>query len=274
MPYYAKVYNVMIASPGDVKSEREIAQEVIMMLNTTNAANKKIVLLPISWETHSSPELGAPPQEIINKQVLKNSDILIGIFWSKFGTPTDNHDSGTVEEIEKHKQAGKITMVYFSSRDIPRNTAPEQIAKIDTFKRQLQSRGLYAEYSTEAEFREKLTQHLLHKLNELASDKELDKPKNEETFDNSVEDLPELAKEIIKDLAQSNDGNIIIVSQLGGQKMVRINGKDYSPRNLSESVELEDALEKLQNRNFIKYESKNQYKVTFDGLGYGKNINI
>jgi hypothetical protein len=43
--------------------------------------------------------MGAPPQTIINQQVLDKFDLLVGVFWTRVGTSTENHLSGTIEEI-------------------------------------------------------------------------------------------------------------------------------------------------------------------------------
>ncbi len=115
MPYQATVFNVMIASPGDVQKERQVATRAIADWNVMHSRSRGIVLLPLAWETHSSPEMGKNPQKILNKQLLDKSDLLVGIFWTRLGTPTDTHPSGTVEEIEEHVAANKPTMLYFSA---------------------------------------------------------------------------------------------------------------------------------------------------------------
>ena len=71
LSYESKVFNVMIASPGDVASERTIIRDVIYEWNAVNSQRRNIVLLPVGWETHSSPEMGQSPQDIINDQVLE-----------------------------------------------------------------------------------------------------------------------------------------------------------------------------------------------------------
>lgn len=97
MAYNAKVFNVMIASPGDVASERSIIRDVIYEWNAIHSQLRNIVLLPIGWESHSSPEMGDTPQGIINKQVLLKCDLLVGVFWTRLGTKTREFESGTVE---------------------------------------------------------------------------------------------------------------------------------------------------------------------------------
>lgn len=118
MSYNSTVYNVMIASPGDVASERSIIREVVYEWNAVHSENRKIVLLPVGWETNSTPEMGNKPQEIINKQILGKCDLLVGIFWTRIGTPTDRYLSGSVEETEKIIDTGKPAMLYFSGQAV------------------------------------------------------------------------------------------------------------------------------------------------------------
>jgi hypothetical protein len=55
MSYKANVYQVIIASPGDVARERQIAREIVFEWNAINSRDKKICLLPLSWEYNSTP---------------------------------------------------------------------------------------------------------------------------------------------------------------------------------------------------------------------------
>ena len=102
MSYQATVIPIMIASPGDVSAEREIATMVIYRWNAIFARANKHVLLPVKWETHSASDLGARAQQQINDRVLKFCDLLVGIFWTRLGTPTGESESGTAEEIKEH----------------------------------------------------------------------------------------------------------------------------------------------------------------------------
>jgi len=107
MSFSAQVFKVFIASPSDVAKERNIIRTVLNRWNEINTEKHQIVLYPVGWETHSTPEIGDHPQKIINKRILKDCDLLIGVFWTLFGTPTEEYDSGTEEEIEEHIKTGK-----------------------------------------------------------------------------------------------------------------------------------------------------------------------
>jgi hypothetical protein len=49
---------------------------------------------------------------------VRDCDLVIAIFWTRLGTKTPRADSGTVEEISEHANAGKPALVYFSSRNV------------------------------------------------------------------------------------------------------------------------------------------------------------
>jgi hypothetical protein len=68
--YNATVIEAFIASPSDVEQERRIVREVIAEWNAVYARDRSVVLLPVAWETHSSPELGGRPQQMINDRLL------------------------------------------------------------------------------------------------------------------------------------------------------------------------------------------------------------
>ena len=136
MAFIATAIRVMLASPGDVRQERDIAKDVVYRWNDIHSVNKGVVLLPVGWETHTSPELAGRPQAIINERVLKHCDLLVGIFWTRLGTPTGEAESGTVEEIGRHVAEGKPAMLYFSSKPImPSNIDIEQFEALKTFRK-------------------------------------------------------------------------------------------------------------------------------------------
>jgi hypothetical protein len=113
MSYPATVFNVTIASPSDVTEERRIAREAIYNWNAINSESDRLILRPLGWESDTTPEMGEQPQGIINRQMLSRSDLLVAIFWTRVGTPTGKFVSGTVEEIEEHQRAGKMSCCIF-----------------------------------------------------------------------------------------------------------------------------------------------------------------
>lgn len=170
MPYRAEVYRVFIASPSDVNEERNVITKVIQEWNDLNSAERQVVLLPLRWETHSSPEYGKRPQSVINKQVLDSSDLLIGTFWTRIGSPTGIADSGTIEEITRVSNSGKPIMLYFSkAKASPDDLDLEQLDKLRKFKKQTLSNALIESYDSIIEFRDKLSRQLEIQIRTLMS---------------------------------------------------------------------------------------------------------
>jgi len=144
-----------------VTEERDIAVQTIQEWNNLNSSERRLVLLPLRWETHSAPDYGKRPQEVINRQVVDPCDILIGVFWTRIGSPTGGADSGTLEEIERVAGKGRPTMLYFSKvKKDPHDLDLDQLAKLRGFRDRIRPKALVETYSTHIEFKEKLSRQL------------------------------------------------------------------------------------------------------------------
>jgi hypothetical protein len=213
MTFQANVLRVMIASPGDVADERKGVTEEILRWNNANAFARKLVLLPVKWETHSTPQQGDHPQAIINRQLLDDADIMVAIFGTRIGTPTEGYISGTVEEIKKHVAAGKTAKVYFSDVPVPPSSLDsEQYAQLQAFRKECQTTGLYATFGSVQQLRADFRHHL---------DLELNQPRYlwlsspQESTSDSVEDLSPDGIRLIR-AAASTDGAMILQHTLDG----------------------------------------------------------
>lgn len=83
------------------------------------------------------------PQKLINQRLLVDCDLLIGVFWTRLGSPTGNEASGTVEEIHRHLNAGKPAMIYFSSKPVaPESLDREQYESLKLFKTECMQKGI------------------------------------------------------------------------------------------------------------------------------------
>lgn len=254
MSYSAKVFNVMIASPGDVASERSIIRDVIYEWNAVHSASRNIVLLPIGWESHSSPEMGETPQQIINNQILDKCDLLIGVFWTRIGTATNEFVSGTVEEIEKHIESNKPVMLYFSSQPVAMDTVDlTQVSKLKEFKTSCQSRGLYEEYDSHANFKDKFYRHLQLKLNEHDLFKDTDMVEVSEIIESKTP-LPTLSSEarlLLKEASLDSHGHIMHMRYIGGTN-IQTNSKNFiTSRERREIAKWEASLDELVANDLI-----------------------
>ncbi|MGZ8932998.1 MAG: hypothetical protein ACXW06_06955 [Halobacteriota archaeon] len=127
-----------------------------------------LVLLPLRWETHSSPEFGTRPQAVINRQVVDQCDMVVGVFWTKLGTPTGEAESGTIEEIDRAGNAEKIVMLYFSTSKAELDKVDlDEYQKLKTFKQNTYPKGLVESYDSLEKFRDKFRNHLAMKIRDL-----------------------------------------------------------------------------------------------------------
>lgn len=272
MSYSATTFNVMIASPGDVASERAIVRDVVYEWNAVNSNSRKIVLLPVGWETHSSPEMGATAQTIINRQVLSKCDLLVGVFWTRIGTATERHLSGTVEEIEEHISAGKPAMLYFSSQPVVLDTVDmDQVQKLKVFKASCQSRGLYETYDSHGEFKDKFYRQLQLKVNEHPLFQIANGGGDEQAIVESRTKLPTLSPEarvLLKEASQDGGGTIIHARYIGGTA-IQTNGKNLVPSNERRGVaKWEQALEELRAQDLVVDRGHKGEVFEITNLGY------
>jgi hypothetical protein len=173
----SETYRVLIASPSDLEEERQVATEAVNDWNALNAAAEEIVLLPVKWETHATPETGGRPQSAINRQLVTDSDLLIGMFWTKIGTDTGVAESGTVEEIDQFVAAGKPAMLYFSSRPInPNKVDPRQFKKLRQFKEVTYKTALIGGFSSTEELRTKLLRGVTNSVRQMKGGKRSARP--------------------------------------------------------------------------------------------------
>jgi DNA helicase HerA-like ATPase len=152
MTFTATVVRVLIASPGDTGQARVLLRDVLQEWNSLHAEDTRVMLLPVMWERDATPEMGDRPQGIINRQLVDASDILVGIFWTRLGTPTSEAESGTAEEIDRFIRADKPVLIYFSQEPVvPNSIDAEEYERLNTFRESLKARGLFDGYSSQEE---------------------------------------------------------------------------------------------------------------------------
>lgn len=96
-------YHVFIASPGDVKAEREAVRAFFEKYNTSFAELRGVHFEIVEWNTHATAGYGRPQARITQETLERYRDslaLVIGILGQRFGSPSGTHDSGTEEEFE------------------------------------------------------------------------------------------------------------------------------------------------------------------------------
>ena len=160
------LYNLLISCPGDIKDEMALIESAVDEFNELYADPLGITIKTRHWSKSSYAQSGGKPQALLNEQFIKKCDAAVAIFWTKFGSPTDEYSSGTEEEIEIMLQSGKQVFMYFCDKPIsPSQMNDEGYKKIQAFREKYKDRGIYFTYSSDEEFKKlffaQLSMHFL-----------------------------------------------------------------------------------------------------------------
>lgn len=169
---------VVVASPGDVKPERDCVESVAAELNQGIGELLGVRLDVVRWETDAFPGFhgGGSQAQIDTGLKVPQSDLLVGIFWKRFGTPVPGAASGTEHEIRGAYQSWQRSgqpqiMVYFNEQKPGGLTArdEEQWIAVRAFQKDpMFQQGLWWSFENTAQFeklvRSHLTQYLKHRV--------------------------------------------------------------------------------------------------------------
>lgn len=169
-------YDLLISCPGDVNKFIHVIRECVESFNKTFGVINNCEIVTKHWSTDSYPQSGDKAQELLNKQFVRDCDVAVAIFWTKFGTPTDKYGSGTEEEIEEMLSSGKQVFMYFLDAPInPSSVNMEQYKKVVEFKEKYKDRGIYVTVKDGNELRKQFTNHLaMHFLPLMSGEKIID----------------------------------------------------------------------------------------------------
>lgn len=139
-----KVYDLLISCPSDVMESVEMLEKEVNHFNNFFGSKNNIIVRTKHWSKDSYSEFGNQPQELLNRQIVDTSDMALGVFWTRFGTPTENYGSGTEEEIERMLSEGKQVFLYFLDKPLnPSKIEQEQYTKIRLFMDKHKNDGIF-----------------------------------------------------------------------------------------------------------------------------------
>lgn len=154
-------FDLLVSCPSDVKKELEIIRDTVDSFNRMYGAINNAHILVKHWSTDSYPQSGGSPQDLLNKQFILDCDAAVAVFWTRFGTPTDEYGSGTEEEIEELIKSGRQVFLYFSDCQLnPSLIDYEQYEKVLAFRNKYKDKGIYWTYSSLEDFRKSFLNHL------------------------------------------------------------------------------------------------------------------
>jgi len=146
-----KNIKLFVSCPRDIKSELDSIDVIVNEINKTSGEQGGYKIEILNWKTDTYSGIGDDAQEVINEQIDKKYDILIGLLWQNIGTPTKRDKSGTVEEINRAIQNKKEFLIYFNI--IPPENLNlvdlKALKKVNKFKEELQEKGvLFKQYNS------------------------------------------------------------------------------------------------------------------------------
>jgi hypothetical protein len=137
------------------------------------APEMRLLLELVRYETHAFPDVGQP-QEVINRQIPLDYNVLIGAMWRHCGTPTTQYASGTIEEFWRAYEHGAkcgspVIMLYFCDQTIPIPDAAEleQLEGVVELREKVKPLGYTVSYPTHEDFREIVRPGLLRAIRSL-----------------------------------------------------------------------------------------------------------
>lgn len=185
------VYKALISCPSDVKAFVPGVENAIYRFNRIHGLPNDIMLLPVYYENSAYSAFGDHPQSILNKQIVDDADFAISIFWTRFGSPTQHHDSGTEEEILYMLERNKQVFLYFLKKPfVPDIHSFEQFKKLMDFKASVECKSLPAEVKDEEELFNKIFDQLVIYFNQQSTGSQLLKAKKKNRI-LWVDDRPE-----------------------------------------------------------------------------------
>jgi hypothetical protein len=149
--------------------ERKRLGEVVDELNRRLALEHGCQLSLWRWETDSHPGLHLEgPQGLIDIAMrIEDADLVVGIFWKRFGTPTLHADSGTEHELRRAWSAWRENgrpqvMVYFCQRPyMPQSIAETaQQQQVLRFREAMPAHQLSWTYANVGDFERTVREHL------------------------------------------------------------------------------------------------------------------
>jgi internalin A len=169
---------IVVASPADVQPERDVLPSVIDDVNRQVANDRRLHLVLSRWETDTHPGFHPEgPQGLIDP-ILKitDCDLLVGIFWKRFGTPTADgktgteHEFGLAYEAWREERSPQI-FIYFNQKPYKPElkTDIEQWGKVLEFRDKFPKEGLWWPYKGKVQFERLVRNHLMNYIRSLTN---------------------------------------------------------------------------------------------------------
>jgi len=163
---------VFLASPSELKNERQLFRETIWTFNEKRALTTNVVFIPVMREQMTGGAEQA--QGRINKRI-EECDYCITIFWNTLGSPPEKDSpkgsksvtDGEYRKALEQKKKGKMNEVVIFFKKIPSymdNDPGEALKALKAYKEQRQKDSDYVNFDGDIEFKERVNDHLFEWL--------------------------------------------------------------------------------------------------------------
>jgi len=150
-----------LCAPGDVAKELAILSRVIEEWNLHHWDTTNVGIKLRHWLSDASPDMSDRPQGVINRQLIDEADLIVAVFWSRFGTPTGVASSGTEEEVRRAIDQKKRVFLYFSDLEPqPPEANIRQLEQLSAFRKEMREKGLAWSFKSRDELKNQFKRHL------------------------------------------------------------------------------------------------------------------
>lgn len=152
MSYSALVLQVLVSSPSDLPTaHKETILRAVRNWNNTTARIFGIHFSTTDWKEGGTPAFGDYAQDVLNEQIVDDSDLGVVVFTDRLGSPTPEHRSGTVEEVERLRGNGKDVAVLVNKCDRPPLGSTAQIDQrraLEGYLQEIRKEAFIADYDS------------------------------------------------------------------------------------------------------------------------------
>jgi hypothetical protein len=152
MAFSALVLQLLLSAPGDLPDgHKALIQRSIRLWNNQQARFYGIHFSPTDWKEDGTPAFGEYAQDVLNDQIVDDSDAGVVVLTDRLGTETPDHESGTAEEIARLRDAGKdvAVLVNHTPRAPLTGQAIQEKARLDRYVEGLGKQAFIGQYDSE-----------------------------------------------------------------------------------------------------------------------------
>ncbi len=162
-----KEIGLFVSSPGGLQADRQAVVNAVAEANRILRA-EGLRVAEYLWERDARPAQGATSgQDVINRQLLDGSDVLLLIMHHKAGSSVDGV-SGTISEFRRMRSVAAQGrrhvefLTYFNMSPISPDVDVDQLKIVQEFRREVSSSGiLYREYDSPIDLTPSLIPHIV-----------------------------------------------------------------------------------------------------------------